>query len=261
MGQTLTWSRPLITSLVALAVTALILVGVLFPPLAVAMFTPGVQENQPQHEIARLVKQHDAQVALYRDRFDGRSVFFNPPAIRKPTPPPAPRDDTPIVKSEPSQPSGPPPAPRNYRGPTPTAIIGDEVHFVGDLRLKVGEEGDGVKVVSVDPPWSAELSYSGGTYTVPLFESVGDSLFDQGTTRRTSLPGIQEVPEEASSPETDNAMPGATAAITDETAEKPAEEPRINPDGEKEDDEAREEEPPDSEPQLPEDQPREIPDE
>ena len=259
MGHTLTMSRPLMLSLAAIAITALVVLGAMAPPLAVAVLTPGVQENLPQHEIARLVKQHEAQSAMFRDRFDGRSVFFPPPAIRTPTVAPPPRPETPIV-STPKPPSGPPPAPPNYRGPTPTAIIGDEVHFVGDQRLRVGEESDGVGVISVDAPWSVKLTYAGGTYDVPLFEQVGDSLFGEGTARRTSLPGIVEQPTPSAA--NSAVMPSEPPPADNEDDEDvDPEEVRINPDGDEEDDEANEVDDSGSAPQAPEDQPRDIPDE
>ena len=107
-----------------------------------------------------LVDTYNMQVAVDISRFNGRSAFFNPIRIAPPTPPPPP-----VVKDVPTPPPviatppGPPPAPTTYTGPPLIAIIGEEAWFRTSgsgpgtvIRLKIGEEQDGLKLVKTALP-------------------------------------------------------------------------------------------------------------
>ena len=81
--------------------------------------------------------------------------------------------DTP--KEEPPDP-GPPPAPSTYMGPELIAIIGDEAWFRGSgigsgavIRLRAGNEKDGLKVVSTTLPSMVTVEYRRGVYEIDLF--------------------------------------------------------------------------------------------
>ena len=117
-----------------------------------------------------LVQESESFLETSRRRFDGRSVFLlPPPPVRKPVVVEAPKPVTP-----PPDP-GPPPPPMSYTGPTPTSVIGDIVSF-GALRVRVGETVEGIKVVSVNVPYSIEVEHMRGKYTVPLWTRLDERL-------------------------------------------------------------------------------------
>ena len=117
-----------------------------------------------------LVQESESFLETSRRRFDGRSVFvLPPPPVRKPVVVEAPKPVAP-----PPDP-GPPPPPMSYTGPTPTSVIGDVVSF-GSLRIRVGETVEGIKVVSVNVPYSIEVQHMRGTYTVPLWSRLDERL-------------------------------------------------------------------------------------
>jgi len=90
---------------------------------------------------------------------DGRSLFFIPPRPRPP------RVD-PIVDTTPRE----APKPTRYGGPSMVAMVNGAVLFSDGQRIKVGESGRNVKVVSVAPPWSATLQWEGVEFVVELFQ-------------------------------------------------------------------------------------------
>ena len=130
-----------------------------------------------------LLEQYDTNVRMDIDRFNGRSAFFKPIRIVKHVPappPPPPRQDTPDVPDKIVD-EGPPPPPARYMGPPLIAIIGEEAWFRGSgsgpdavLRIKIGEENQGVKVVSTNAPSQVTVEHRGGVYPIPLFESSED---------------------------------------------------------------------------------------
>ncbi len=122
-----------------------------------------------------LVERYNNNVAVDIARFNGRSAFFNPIQIairREPTKQPSreivPEPEEIIVTR------GPDPAPLTYMGPPLIAIIGDEAWFRGGgsdsvIRLKSGEELDGLKVISTTPPSTATVEHRTGVYPLNLF--------------------------------------------------------------------------------------------
>lgn len=117
-----------------------------------------------------LVAESESFLETSRRRFDGRSVFLlPPPPVRKPVVVEAPKPVAP-----PPDP-GPPPPPASYTGPTPTSVIGNIVSF-GSLRVRVGETVEGIKVVSVNVPYSIEVEHMRGKYTVPLWSRLDERL-------------------------------------------------------------------------------------
>jgi hypothetical protein len=192
MPQRVTFNGPLAWSLTAIGLVAIALIFWVFPILA-AIFAPGAGVEEVGERFAVLMEEHEADQATYRDRFNGRSIFFTPRQQRRSEPVVVkPRDPEP----DPGPPPEPPP-PATYNGPSIRAIIGDEVWFHGELRLSPGEEGDGVKVVSVDSPWSAKLQYGGGEYDVSLFERGTEALFGGSAVASADPSGLVEVTPEA----------------------------------------------------------------
>jgi hypothetical protein len=147
-----------------------------------------------------LLKQYETYIAMDIARFNGRSAFFNPIRIAVPLPPPPPRieDDIPEVPDTIIE-QGPPPAPANYMGPALIAIIGDEAWFKGSssgpdtvLRIKIGEESQGIKVISTAAPSLVTVEHRRGTYPLHLFESSED-FFSEEALPPTSNDFLQEV--------------------------------------------------------------------
>lgn len=67
--------------------------------------------------------------------------------------------------------------PPKYLGTELVGMVGDTAIFRdGKLRKVGGEAVDGVAVLSIDPPWTARVRWSGGDYTVSLFERNNNVL-------------------------------------------------------------------------------------
>jgi hypothetical protein len=165
------------------------------PPVLGALFSPGTSETAVDEKFAALMADHEDALATYQARFDGRSVFF---------PPPSPAPQAPVRVSTPKQPEPDQPVietpviPHTYTGPSIRALLGDTVWFHGGLRLAVGEEAEGVEVLSVDAPWSARVAYAGGEYDVSLFENATPFFHDpDAPLRAASPPGLIEAGSES----------------------------------------------------------------
>ncbi len=183
MMQHLHLSRPLLLSTVGLVVAGIVLV-VPLPGLSAAMFTTSLGQEDAGENMQDYLAAHETNLATYRERFEGRSLFFRPPA-----PPRA----TPQRTSEKKPDALPPPSsiPTTYGGPVVIAVIGDQVWFKGkdNLKLRVGEEGSGVKVLATNPPWTVKLAYAGGEYDVPVFKDYQTEFPSSSLTERPT-PGI-----------------------------------------------------------------------
>jgi len=105
----------------------------------------------------------------------GRSMFFVPPA---------PAEVAEEVEETPED-EGPAPKPTRYAGPDIVAVVNGAVWFANERRVAVGEEGGGVRVVSVDgSPWSVRLEWRGEEFDVQVFERTTDRFLtkeDGGT--------------------------------------------------------------------------------
>ena len=184
MMQNLHFTRPLLLSTVGLVVAGIVLVTPL-PGLLAAMFTTSIGQDSAGENMQAYLAAHDRDLATYRERFEGRSLFFRPPA---PAVKPAPK---PRSENKPEAPPPPPPIPMSYGGPVVIAVIGDQVWFKSkdNLRLGVGEEGAGVKVLASNPPWTVKLGYAGGEYDVPVFKNYQTEFSSSPLTERPT-PGI-----------------------------------------------------------------------
>jgi len=129
-------------------------------------------------KMAALVMQYDENNAADIARFNGRSAFFKPIQIARPTPPTPMREVAQdLPPPPPPEPIGPPPAPASYTGPTLIAIIGNEAWFrngsgsAAIVRLQIGEEKDGLKLVSTLEPTMVKVQHRRGTYEINLFDA------------------------------------------------------------------------------------------
>lgn len=183
MMQHLHLSKPLLLSTVGLVVAGIVLV-VPLPGLLAAMFTTSIGQDSAGENMQAYLATHDRDLQTYRERFEGRSLFFRP---RAPAPPPPPRKSEEKSDALPAPPS----IPTTYGGPVVIAVIGDQVWFKSkdNLKLRVGQEGAGVKVLASNPPWTVKLAYAGGEYDVPIFKDYQTKFTSNPLTERPT-PGI-----------------------------------------------------------------------
>lgn len=96
----------------------------------------------------------------YLDQVKGRSLFVTPSA---PAPPPPPRIETPRDDS-------PPPPPSRYGGPPLIGMFNGQAWFGDGTHIGPGDpEQSGVRVIDLNPPWSATLEWRGVEFVVVLF--------------------------------------------------------------------------------------------
>lgn len=216
-------------SLAALVVGAVVVLAGI-TAIGTAAFGPGIGRVQPDQELKTLLAEHDEKLQTWQDRLNGRSPFFKPAA----PPPPPPKDpprDAPIDPPPPPPQTGPP---VRYEGPPIAFAFGDEVYFnsttQGDgkvIRVRVGEEQSGLRVISMSMPWSVKVGHKGGEYDVPLFNRSDESAFVKSGSRPVIF---QESFIVAVNPQPEIIVPPATgseptvtqaAAMSGETAVPP----------------------------------------
>lgn len=160
-----------------LGLTVLVLIGVAItvtilqiPSLLSARSVPTEVEVAPiaSDELKAKTEQFKKTIAAAGDKVVSRSPFYPP----KPKVPP------------------PPPAPTRYTGPAVIGMLSDSVFFADGRRLSIADAADGgLAVLSISPPWSAQLRYNGAEFTVPLFEREPAKL-NTGLGGTTSPTGI-----------------------------------------------------------------------
>ncbi len=182
MGQ-LTNTRTLIGLVaIAIAIGSLLLT---LPSLASAIFATGLNNESDKNELSALLTNHEKDLNTYLDRFEGRSLFFKPLPYPKKLPKTV---YTPKVEETAPEPL---PPPRTYTGPKVTGVVGDVVWFKDKLKIRVGEESKGVKVLQNNAPWTVKLGHAGGEYDVPIFsERLTDSDEFSDPLKLKSTPGI-----------------------------------------------------------------------
>ena len=125
--------------------------------------------------VATGVKTYAAALDRNARRIDNRSPFFVPPrpapkVVERPKP-----VEKPKAVSEPKQEK----APRRYGGPDIIAMLGDSVWLETGSRVQVGDEADGVRVISTTPPWGARVAWRGAEFDVTLFERTTDQFLNK----------------------------------------------------------------------------------
>ena len=167
-------SGPLITSLVAVAIAAVVLLMEI-PGFLSAVATPSWEDDSGD-PMAVLAENHAEQAEINSRRFTGRSPFVVPsrPRTRPKAPASRPRE----TPKTPEVPKGPPPPPATYTGPKPTGILGTLVLFgSAENVIALGDEKDGVKVLEIIDIWQVRLAHKGGEYDVDLI-SRESTFFD-----------------------------------------------------------------------------------
>lgn len=162
-----------VAAVVAL-VLAVVVVVVSLLPLAREWFglrvgdIPALEAEQEE----RIVRYAEAMEGRERE-INGRSMFFVPPAPAEIAE--AEKDD----EEEPRE-NGPPPRPTRYGGPSVIAVVNGRVWLGSDRRVGVGEEADGVRVVSVEgSPWTVRLEWRGVEFDVEVFERTTDRFMSE----------------------------------------------------------------------------------
>lgn len=156
-----------------------------------------------------------AELGKHRAMVDGRSMFFLPPRPRPP------RTD-PVVDSTPRE----PPKPTRYGGPSLVAMVNGAVLFSDGQRVKLGESGRGVKVVSMSAPWSARIEWEGVEFDVDLFQRDSTVLrTSHSTTEPTPL-----TPPPAPKPEADSKPASAPPEPPASSGGEPQPQPEPQPD-------------------------------
>lgn len=231
-----------ITSAAALVLAAIILLSNV-PSLLSAAFGGGMGKSDPSQGVATLVTKHTTEMDTYRDRFNGRSVFFKPLPPPPPPPPPVVRVEQPVTAPPPPPPAptGPPPPPPTYGGPAVAGAVGNEVFFKArsateaGMRLVVGEERDGVKVLAVNAPQSVRLGWQRGEYDVPIFPDWRTLAFNAPMPSDGRLPGVTVAPQTALEAEkrareqAANAVPPAAPPSRQAARPAPVQEPQQEP--------------------------------
>ena len=167
---------------VVLAIASLLLT---VPSLASAIFAKSIDSQSGQDDLIVLLTDHEEDIDTYLNRFEGRSMFFRPPpfpVVKEPKAPIA--DPTPVTPIK----TGPPPT---YGGPKVLGAYGQVVWFKDNLKVRVGEEGGGVKVLEINAPWTVKLGHKDGEYDVPIFsDRLTDSDEFSSPLDLKSLPGV-----------------------------------------------------------------------
>jgi len=186
------WSMAAISVIVLFCIFTVSTVG--------APLLTGSGELAPDTESDSLMDQHNEFALLDIARFNGRSAFFKPiPRPRKAPKyiPPTPREPEP-EDHEPQE-VEPPKPPQTYMGPPLIAIIGDEAWFRGSgsgfdavIRLRSGQEKNGLMLVSTEEPTFAMVQHRGGDYALPLF-TVEEPFFVDNPPPSTNDDFLEEV--------------------------------------------------------------------
>jgi hypothetical protein len=173
-----------VVSILALGWAGLALVGEV-PSILGSTFAP-TSSSVEQEPFRAALDEHQKLVEDSRKRFDGRSMFFAPPAPR----PPRPKVPERVEPVTPPPPPPPPPPPSTYTGPKPRGVLGDVVFFENDTRIKKGESSGGVTVLEVRNPYEVKLAHARGEYVVSVWGERNDRVFKSNPFPKTSLPGI-----------------------------------------------------------------------
>ena len=187
----------LIVSAVAIVLMAVAVLAQIPATLSTAFMGVGEVETTDRN-LEQLLERHRENMALAQERFVGRSVFFVP------DPPPPPPRTVVVDDRPPPPPPGPGPAPSQYAGPAPSAIIGDVVFFgTGSPMLKIrqGESAQNIRVIEINAPWTVRVAWQGpgnvqeGEYVINLFHSERNvGLLTETRPPSRTPTGLREAP-------------------------------------------------------------------
>lgn len=191
---------PLGWSVAAILIAAVVVLPQV-PPLLKAVITSGAPEKDAAaRKIQQVVQTNFNDLhAAYKDRFNGRFLFFPPKAPLQSKPEPT------HVATAPSTPP-PPPAPSTYGGPAMLYPFGEVVWFKDSsnppFTLSPGQEKNGVTLISISAPWSVRVKWSDLEWDIELFkdwkkpEELLREFEKSGSQPAGPVPGINEVPQD-----------------------------------------------------------------
>lgn len=232
-GRALALNAPMIASLIALSIIVIIALTGLATTLGAA-FGIGVPEDDPSESLKKMVAANQEKMQTFQERFNGRSVFY------KPSPWPQPqRPIEPVKTQDPIKLIEKPPEPSIvYTGPGIWYAIGDVIRFRAKTAsdkpfdVRVGEEKNGVRVISTNLPWTVRVGYQGGEYDVNIWERKPDKFLLAQAPSIEIIPGLIEVPPPRpvvdvpkASGEVRPDITAASAAPMEEAAAQPAARP------------------------------------
>ncbi|MEM7228108.1 MAG: hypothetical protein AAF432_04755 [Planctomycetota bacterium] len=241
------FSAPLGISLAGLALVIAFLVTTM-PGVLGALFARSTEPLEPQAVQKRLLAAHDNVMETYQKRIDGRSLFFDPKPLPRPAPPKPAVVRQPDPDPEPEIETTPPPlvdttpkAPPSYTGPSPRAITLDTVWFpderetvVGDLqeplRIRVGQEKNGIGVLEILGPNMVRLAHRGGEYDVTIFDGNASKILEQSVDNSTIPEGLVVVNAVRTDEESDqeSTLEGIESESLNPTSEPKRATPRDN---------------------------------
>lgn len=162
-------------------------------PALTSIFEPS-QRSSNDDPLDPYLKESEKLLATSQKRFEGRYVFFAPPAPKPPPPPPPP----PKPVGEAPKPPAIQPAPANYEGTKPTGILGDIVFFGTDKRVRVGEKASDIEVLEIQPPFKIKLGWTKagherGEYVVSMWGETTKGFGGPNPFPKTAISGFKEV--------------------------------------------------------------------
>ena len=128
--------------------------------VAVALTARDGAQSAPADDEKEAAAKLAANIEANLAQFNGRSMFFTPPA---------PRREVPRVADDSA--SKPPPPPSPYGGPSLVGFAHDAAFFSDGRTLRVGDESDkSLKVLKMDAPWNATVLWENVEFKVSLFD-------------------------------------------------------------------------------------------
>lgn len=204
---------PMSWAALALGGAALVVVALQGSKLVRAVLMPSAGVGDVRKAVEEQAQRHAAAFDPHMAQIRGRQLFLMP------APAPVAEVEEPV-----DEPITEPRVPTVYAGPSVVAMINDAVWFSNGARIAKGEMDGDIKVVDIDPPWSAQVEWRGSEFTVKLFDrdAVILPVAERADARRTPVvaaPELSPAPIRPKAPEAPaTAAPAAPANGTPQTA-------------------------------------------
>lgn len=145
--------------IVALSVVLAVVIAVSSVASLVRTLTTRIDTAAAEQNEQKQLDAFNERLKRYTAQVNGRSLFVTPRAVATADAPPPPvSEDREPVK------------PTRYGGPSVIAMINGAAWFSNGKRVAVGEEADGVRVLSLNAPWSVHVVWEGVEFDVGLFD-------------------------------------------------------------------------------------------
>lgn len=165
-----------IVALAAIPIT-IGLAAILAWPLK-SLYASRSQVSAPPAAPARTEEKFREAIGAQLEQINGRSLFAIPP--------------------EPTKEVAKGPTPSVYGGPQVIAMINNAVWFADGSRIEAGTKGErGLRVLRINPPWSATIEWQGGEFNVDLFKRTDLTALRENTAK-PGVPFFSPAPANAS---------------------------------------------------------------